>query len=190
MKNQQEKNQDWFKKKLKPRTCKNPTCKTKYEPYTTLSICCSIKCSLEYNKIQEEKKWQTKKKSLREKLKTISEHRKEARLYFQRFIRQRDDARGCISCNSNSSKVWHGGHYLKAELFTGLIFDETNCHKQCIKCNYYLDGNELGFREGLIARYGEEYVQVLEQKKITHRLYKFTKEELMGIKEKYKLLIK
>jgi hypothetical protein len=33
-------------------------------------------------------------------------------------------------------KTWDSGHYFKAELFYGTIFDET-LHKQCRKCNRF-----------------------------------------------------
>jgi 5-bromo-4-chloroindolyl phosphate hydrolysis protein len=79
---------------------------------------------------------------------------------------------------------------LKAEVFSGLIFDETNVHKQCKKCNHFLDGNELGYRDGLINRYGIAYVLELENKKLTGRHYEYSREELEAIKQKYSKLIK
>lgn len=83
--------------------------------------------------------------------------------------------------------MWDAGHYLKAEIYSGLVFEETNVHKQCRKCNHYLGGNELGYRDGLIKRYGIAYVLELENKKLTGRYYKWSDEELETIKTKYKI---
>jgi hypothetical protein len=43
---------------------------------------------------------------------------------------------------------------LKAEIYSGVIFNPANCHKQCRKMQPLLGGNELMYRQGLIARYG------------------------------------
>jgi len=137
------------------------------------------------NSQKEKKDWNVKKKVMQEKLKTLGEYEKEARVEFQKYIRMRDEKYGCISCPTAITDLFDGGHYLKAELFSGLIFDEDNCHKQCRKCNHYQNGNELNYRDGLIARYGEQFVKDLELKKITGRFYKYTKEELISIKEIY-----
>jgi hypothetical protein len=109
---------------------------------------------------------------------------------FQKWIRLRDANDGCISCDSVNVKIWHAGHYFKAELFTGLIFDEINVNKQCEKCNTFLGGNETGYRKGLIAKYGEKVVKDLELRSNELREYKFTREELKEIKTKYQKLLK
>jgi hypothetical protein len=45
----------------------------------------------------------------------------------------------------------------KAEIYSGVIFNPANCHKQCRKCKPL--GNELMYRQGLIQRYGLEYIE-------------------------------
>jgi len=92
------------------------------------------------------------KSDLRQKLKTLSEYEEEAKKSFQKWVRLRDAEFNCISCNGNDKDLWDGGHYFKAELFSGLIFNEMNCHKQCRKCNRFLNGNELQYRFGLILK--------------------------------------
>jgi hypothetical protein len=133
-----------------------------------------------------------KKKDLEtmESLKSIARLIQEARVPFQKWIRLRDANDGCISCDSVNVKIWHAGHYFKAELFTGLIFDEINVNKQCEKCNTFLGGNETGYRKGLIAKYGEKAVKDLELRSNELREYKFTREELKAIKTKYQKLLK
>lgn len=155
---------------------------------------CSYECSIELAKAKvkekEYKEWKVKKAKMKENLKTLSDYEKLARIVFQKWIRQRDKDLPCISCNNIAAVQYHAGHYLKAELFTGLIFDPDNCHKQCSRCNDLYSGNELEYRDGLIHRYGIEFVERLESKKDAARVYKFTKDELIQIANKYKLKIK
>ena len=127
---------------------------------------------------------------IREKLKTLGKFESEAKTEFQKYIRKRDAELPCISCGTPSTDLWDGGHYKKAEIYSGVIFDEMNCHKQCRKCNRFLGGNELNFREGLIARYGESYVIEIEQRATQLRNYKYNKDQLKEIREKYRLLNK
>ena len=127
------------------------------------------------NKIKEKK----------QKLKSIQQLIKEARIPFQKWIRKRDEDKPCISCGTQKTTIWDAGHYYKAELYSGLIFEEDNVHKQCRKCNSYLGGNEREYKKGLEKRYGKDFVLKIEQKAINVRSRKYTREELINIKKKY-----
>jgi hypothetical protein len=179
-------------KKLKDKKCKH--CKKLFSPSVPLQYICSPKCAIEAAKIRaeakEKKDWSKRKKEGLEKLKTLSEYEKEARIPFQKYIRERDRGKPCISCGVEKDDLWQGSHYFKAEIFSGLIFDERNCHKSCLRCNLYLNGNELGYREGLVKRYGEQYVKDLEIEKDPARNYKYSKGELLEIKKLYKAKLK
>lgn len=131
------------------------------------------------------KKQKEQDKKTREKLKTLTQVEQEARKPFQKFIRLRDQDKPCPSCGTYTSDIWDGGHFYKAEIYSGLIFDERNCHKQCRKCNKYLNGNENNYRLGLIERYGEAFVLQLDADAIQKRDYKYTRQELNEIKKKY-----
>lgn len=137
-----------------------------------------------------EKENKKKTKEQRESLKSISRLIQEARVPFQKWIRLRDANEPCISCGTTTAKIWHSGHYLKAELFTGLIFHLINVNKQCEKCNTFLNGNESVYRIGLVKKYGEEVVKELEELADRLRQYKFTREELKIIKSKYQKLLR
>lgn len=148
---------------------------------------------MEAAKQKEEKEKQANrvlKKVLRDATKTLSEYESEAKRTFQKWVRLRDEKHPCISCGTIVSEIWDGGHYLKAELYSGMIFDERNVHKQCRKCNYYLGGNETNYRKGLIERYGWRYVKQLEYDSNGRRDWKFTKQELIAKKLQYDLKIK
>jgi len=129
----------------------------------------------------------TDRREYKAKNKTYTQKVNEAKLVFQKWVRLvKDKGKNCISCGSNSDQK-DGGHYLKAEVYSGLIFDERNCSSQCRKCNRFLNGNELNYRDGLIKRYGKEFVEQLESEKDAKRVYKWSDEELENIKQKYKL---
>lgn len=130
------------------------------------------------------------KDDLRQKLKTLSDYEAEAKKVFQKWVRLRDIELDCISCGTQNPKLWHGGHFKKAEIYSGLIFDERNVHKQCSRCNVFLNGNEGEYRIGLVNRYGKEYVEQLESDSIIKRNYKYTKDELIQIKNLYNGKIK
>lgn len=130
------------------------------------------------------------KDDLRQKLKTLSDYEAEAKKVFQKWVRLRDIELKCISCGTQNPKLWHGGHFKKSEIYSGLIFDERNVHKQCSRCNVFLNGNEGEYRIGLVNRYGKEYVEKLEADSIIKRNYKYTKDELIQIKNLYNGKIK
>lgn len=142
--------------------------------------------SLKSKKVKEERQ-QTK--IQKEKLKTLSQLEDEAKKSFQKWVRMRDAGKNCISCYENKES-YDGGHFKKAEIYSGVIFHEMNCHAQCRKCNRFLNGNELNYRKGLIMRYGEEYANYIEDLANSTRIKKYTREELIGIKNKYDLKIK
>ena len=155
--------------------------------YSTLQQHCSVKCAVEWNKPEEiERRF----KQIKEDARSLSFYEKNARASFQIFIRMRDKNLPCISCGTKEAKQWDGGHYLKAELYTGLIFNEINCNKQCSYCNDYLSGNLIKYRQGLLEKYGVEKIRNLENKADESRVYKFTKFELLNIRKHYQQKIK
>lgn len=176
---------------MKKKKCK--ICSEVFDPVKFAQNVCSIKCSLIHAKNLKEKKqakeWKDEKKVLKEKLKTLGQYESEAKKSFQKWIRLRDKNQPCISCGKVSDQM-DGGHFKKSEIYSGVIFNEMNCHAQCRKCNRYLNGNELNYRLGLINRYGLEYANNIEQIANETRQYKYTKEELIAKKLKYDILIK
>jgi hypothetical protein len=137
------------------------------------------------NKIVKEKN-----KEEREAMKSIARLIQEARVPFQKWIRLRDINDGCISCDSLNVKLWHGGHYFKAEIYRGLIFHLINVNKQCEKCNTFLGGNETGYRLGLVSKYGEDVVKELESIADENRTHDYTREEIKSIKKEYQSKLK
>lgn len=96
---------------------------------------------------------------------------------FNTWIRNRDQDKGCISCPTG--QVEQAGHYLSQGHNGALRFNEVNCNGQCVRCNCFLHGNLIEYRKGLIKRYGEEKVLMLEN--VGSKTRKWSRYELEAI---------
>jgi hypothetical protein len=178
---------------MKDKKCK--VCQTKFTPVQFAQAVCGYKCAIEHSKKlkeqKEQREWKAEKAILRDKLKTLSQYEADAKKSFQKWVRMRDAGLPCISCGNLNTTDWAGGHFYSAGMYSGLMFDERNCHKQCNShCNKFLSGNLLEYRKGLINRYGSEFVQQLDQISDEKRNYKYSKDELIAKKLKFDILIK
>lgn len=95
--------------------------------------------------------------------------------WFSLYIRLRDsDANGfgrCISCG----KLVHWkeadcGHFINRQ-HMNTRYDERNCNLQCRSCNRFDEGNNVGYMQGLVKKYGQCVVQELTLKKHLYRKY-------------------
>jgi hypothetical protein len=105
---------------------------------------------------------------------------------FRKFVRERDKGEKCISCDSYNTS--DASHYFSAGKFPALEFDPDNCHLACRKCNYFLSGNLLQYRENLIKKIGIERLEKLEQQAAYYKrvVYKHDRIRLIEIILKYK----
>lgn len=115
------------------------------------------------------------------KLESIPKLTKKAQDVFNRWIRNRDKDKGCVSCGSG---IDHAGHYLSAGHHGHLRFNEMNVQGQCLRCNNFLHGNLINYRQGLVKRYGENKVLMLESQ--AHSTKKWSRFELEAIINEYK----
>ena len=88
---------------------------------------------------------------------------------FSRFIRLRDARKDgtfqCISCGRILPLDQADcGHYITRQHMS-TRFSEKNCNAQCRSCNRFDEGNMQGYRRGLILKYGEPAVLLLESMK-------------------------
>lgn len=111
---------------------------------------------------------------------------------FSLYIRLRDAMPSgyfkCISCGQiKPFEQADCGHYINRQ-HMATRFDEMNCNAQCRKCNRFDEGNIQGYRRGLVAKYGEQKILLLESKKNnTKKLSEFEYKELIKY---YTLLVK
>lgn len=106
---------------------------------------------------------------------------KKAQEVFNKWVRDRDRENGCISCGA---EVDHAGHYLSAGHHGHLRFNEMNVNGQCLRCNNFLHGNLINYRQGLVKKYGEDKVKMLES--CARNVGKHSRVELIGIIQTYK----
>ena len=169
------------------RTCK--TCKTKFKPiYSSVQMCCSPKCAIEYDKKLKQKSWNKEKKVLKEKLKTYSDHVKELQVIVNKYVRLRDKDKGCISCGTLLTGKYDAGHYYSAGGNPELRFNTDNIHGQCVYCNQHRHGALLDYTERLPNRIG--LCRFEELKKLRGKPMKYSIPELILKKNYYKDKIK
>lgn len=176
----------------KPRKCriKAEGCEITYAPFNSLQKCCyNPKCILANHHKEEEKKTARAHKKERqqhkkdkERVKTRGEWMREAQTAFNKYIRLRDHAEPCISCQRHHKGQYHAGHYRSVGGNPELRFEELNCHKQDSVCNNHRSGNLIDYRINLIKKIGLDKVEWLEG---PHEPKKYTIEDIKAIKAKY-----
>jgi len=104
---------------------------------------------------QKAKQWQTEKKEIKEKLKTLSDWQKELEREINKIAVLIDFASGCISCDG--VKTPQGGHYHSVKANGSIRFNLDNIHLQDYYCNVEKSANLHYYDLGLIKRYGKQY---------------------------------
>lgn len=176
----------------KSKACK--VCKVRFIPIRQMQAVCGMKCATVHAEKLRIKREASEAKRVRketkEKLNLVKPMIKvfnEAQAACNAFIRERDKNETCISCNRWHNGQWHAGHYRTVGAAGHLRFNEDNIHKQCAPCNNNLSGNIVSYRLMLLQKIGKARVEALENNNETH---KWTREELIEIKNHYKQKLK
>jgi len=173
---------------MRKKKCKS--CKEPFEPMRPLQMVCSPKCGYDYAKMKKEKDWRKEKKKRKEKLMTRSDWMKLAQVTFNKYIRQRDINKGCISCGASLQGVkFDAGHFYSVGSYPRLRFDENNVHGQCVRCNQHLHGNISEYSHKLPLRIGKDNFDTLTLERNKEPL-KLTTIEIKELINKYKNIIK
>jgi hypothetical protein len=164
------------------RHCGNP-----FLPLMPLQAVCGPICA---RRLVEGKRKAEKVQTKRRKvaLQTIPELIKLAQKEFNAYIRARDAGKPCICCGLPLGGDALGGgfdcgHWRSVGSAPHLRFDERNAHGQRKRCNRYGAGRAVEYRQGLLVRLGLYVVEALEA---DNRIHKWTREELIAIRETYK----
>lgn len=175
--------------KAKRRKCRG--CLQWFEPTMATQLVCSIPCARAAGPtLKAKKRAAEKRKTIREakqRLKTRSDHMRDAQRAFNAYIRERDEGRPCISCGRNDGEVraqavggtWDCGHYRSVGASPELRFEPLNAHRQCKRCNRDMSGRVVDYRINLIERIGQEAVDWLEG---PNEPCKYTIQDLIEIK--------
>lgn len=125
--------------------------------------------------------------------KSLQALKKDLDKVFNAYIRKRDTLPNgtfqCISCGEfKSAKQMNAGHFYSAGHHEAVRWHMANCNGQCVRCNLYLHGNQLGYQEGIKKRWGQLRLKQLEiQRHNKSRLMKF---EVQLLIEFYKKQLK
>lgn len=105
----------------------------------------------------------------------------------------------CISCGETNPPDLHGGqwdcgHFKTVGAYPELRFEEHNAHKQCKSCNagsgkYTAKEATVAqqYEAGLVARYGQEYVDWLNG---PHEMTNYRREDFIRIRDEYRAKLK
>jgi hypothetical protein len=154
---------------LKPKTCAH--CETRFTPARPMQKVCSPICAR--RKVEADKKAEKAKTEVRKAaLMTYSQRKAKTQKAVNECVRERDHGKPCISCGTPWEPTFQAGHYRSRGAAPQLALDRRNIAGQCIQCNLHLHGNPIGFRAGLVARYGISHVEAIEAEndplKLTH----------------------
>jgi hypothetical protein len=180
-------------KKVYPRKCL--VCKTKFKPRGENHVVCSISCATAKKNDKQQKAvdkvkkkiWVKEKAVLKAKCMRKSDAMKLLQIAVNAYVRKRDEKEGCISCEVKECEQFHAGHYI-ASTYQFLRFNPDNIHKQCSRCNMYLSGNSIPYRENLIKKIGLCNVVWLENNK--HRPFEMTIPEIQDKAKEYRQKVK
>lgn len=146
------------------------------------------------------KKIKEKKKKCRKEMKKakVDNKRKKAKkratFSFNRFIRKRDEKKGCICCNVPvifGSRNYHAGHYHPVGSRPDLEFNEDNCFGECARCNTWDSGEaHKNHKNFVIGRIGEKRELKLKQKVYIKKNLEYYKGITKKYNKKYKELCK
>jgi hypothetical protein len=124
------------------------------------------------------------------KLPTKKRAKERALKAFSDYIRTRDNF-VCYTCNKQGDKLTTDAGHLISRVHAILLFDEDNVHCQCKRCNMYLSGNLLEYRQRFVNQNGEEKFNLMYSIRHTpcsYSIVDFLELEKM-FKEKLKKLI-
>jgi hypothetical protein len=172
-------------KPLKFRKCRY--CGEKTVPYGSLQpFCFTNECIKAHNNALKSKKNRKAIQTSRSQEKSLQ--LKKTQTIINQYIRLRDQYKPCISCGTTNQTIqYHAGHFQPMGANQNLRFNLLNIHKQCSRCNNYLSGNLVQYRENLIKKIGAKRVEILESDKSKS---KYTVEYLHRLQEVFKRKIK
>jgi hypothetical protein len=170
-------------KKVYQRKC--VTCKEKFTPSYSTTICCSPFCAYEYVKKQKtkeaDKKWNAEKKELKESLKNKSDYEKDLQKEINTIVRLIDKGSFCHSTKKPLNDKYDAGHFYSVGSNNSIRFNLFNIYAQSVYANQYLSGDQINFLNVLSEVYGNEHKECVLSLK---GLYTYVKLSIEDLKEK------
>lgn len=158
-------------------------CKKKFNPSKTTQVVCGLTCAVKLAQSKQggivlKRASQIEKKEAKIILKTLGEYRKDLQVEVNKIARLIDWGVPCISCGTLTGQM-QGCHYRSVGGWRNLRFHLLNIHGGCSTCNNHKSGNLIGFREGIIANYGQDIMNYIDDLNIQYPRIDLTKNELI-----------
>lgn len=150
--------------------CQN--CREKFEPKVFLQkFCDKVDCKVKYAmsvvaKQKEDRLKKAKKESahekqvLKEKLKTLSDWKKEFQTEINSIVRTIDKGYPCIATNTTNGKM-NAGHYIGVGANDTLRFHLENIWIQSEHSNSWKSGDTIRYQNGIVATFGKDYLDYM-----------------------------
>lgn len=176
----------------KRKKCRNTSCRQEFITQRPMQVVCGPRCASQLaiakrqsDEAKARRKERAEIRAAKARLKTRSDHMREAQQAFNAYIRERDFNDPCISCGRHHKGQYHAGHYRTVGGNPELRFEPSNVHKQCAPCNNHKSGDIVNYRLSLVKKIGLVKVEWLEG---PHEPKHYTIEDLQEIKRHYRAL--
>ena len=169
--------------KLNKRKCKN--CGIEFQKQAPLQSVCSVKCgverSYELNKKKREKELGDKVKEMK-----VNTHATTYKKYLQdeinKLARNIDAKFGykCIDCNKPfGENQIDACHLISRGKNSTLKYNLHNLHSGHNHCNVWNTSHEYNYKQGLLVRYGREYLEKVESLPLTYKEIHLTNNDIV-----------
>lgn len=148
-------------KKIKPKKCSYKPCTELFTQYKTTDKYCSRKC---YLLDVAQKEIDQKVKDMRPVAK-YKENKKALQDSINLLARKIDEMFGyttCIDCDKPMLKQIHGAHLISVGSNNSIRYNLHNIHSALSQCNKYNRSHEAGYKQGIVKRYGSDYLELIE----------------------------
>lgn len=137
-------------------------CERPFLRMNTFQVVCGVRCARKVPVIKR-KAERAADKAKRERLKPRKQWLDEAQVAVNRYVRLRDVALGCVSCDRPPSwdGQWHASHFRSIGAASAVRFNLWNIHKACSICNNWKSGNLSEYEPRLRERIGDDKVNWL-----------------------------
>lgn len=150
---------------MKSRRCK--ICKRVFEVKSNYHRFCDFECAMVDVQNKRDKKIKDKNKKWDQERRPYT-HSKEYKKQLQDSInllaRNIDAYFGfnCIDCNKPLIKQVHGAHFHNVGGNENIRYNLHNIHSAKSNCNKYSSEHKVGYRKGIIERYGDVYLEYID----------------------------
>lgn len=156
-----------MKSKLKIRRCKNKACNMRFQQTQPLQYVCCWKCGIDYAKLLKANK---EAKELNDKVASwkpnthAKEHKKALQDNVNKLSRMIDSPfyDSCIDCGKPYGKQTDAAHFHSRGANCSLRYNLHNLHSASSQCNQWSDKHKEGYKIGLVSRYGQDYLTLVE----------------------------